>query len=249
MRNLMNNTITSTRMNGRDTRRREDMIRVCTDFRNTNCTDIPNSPSDEQRNIVSIWTRLCSLISQHTATWRERQRYENSYTLGFNGQGPKTRPMKKRADYPQAVNTLLVLRRQVENPIRIFLNIRDADSDHLKNVKDWNSNRDVGDGTIGLNLLPLQTRGRHKNGKNGKNNLFSFALERITGFRQRPIEERQRMEEQWREWGWISWSEPSFFSNVLVAFLYWKASLVVMRRAAGTIISFFSLAKCVTYRK
>ena len=47
---------------------------------------------------------------------KERTRYENTYTLGVNGQGPKPGPMKKRADYPQAVNKVLVLRRQAENP-------------------------------------------------------------------------------------------------------------------------------------
>ena len=32
-------------------------------------------------------------------------------------------------------------------------------------------------------------------------------------FRQRPIEERERLEQQWKRWGWISWSQPSSSSS------------------------------------
>ena len=76
----------------------------------------------------------------YTATRKERQRHENNCTLGINGQGPKPGPMKKRTDYLQAVNKVLAVRKQVENP----------------------------------NPYMLQNR----------------------RFRQRPIEERQRMERQ-----------------------------------------------------
>ena len=48
--------------------------------------------------------------------------------------------------------------------IRVSQNIGDSDNDQLKNVKDWHSNGNVGDGTIGRNLLlTLQPGGRHKN--------------------------------------------------------------------------------------
>ena len=50
-----------------------------------------------------------------SATRQERTRCENKYTHGVNGRRPKPGPMKKRADHPQAVNKVLVLRRQVEN--------------------------------------------------------------------------------------------------------------------------------------
>ena len=56
----------------------------------------------------------------YTATRKERQRYENNFSLCVNGQGPKLGPMKKRADYPQAVNKLLVLREHVENPNSVY---------------------------------------------------------------------------------------------------------------------------------
>ena len=99
-----------------------------------------------------------------TAARKERQRYENNYTLGINGQGPKPRPMKKRADCLQAVNKVLAVRKQVENPNP---------------------------------YVPRDGR-----------------------FRQRPIEKGQRMEEQWRQWRWISWSEPSSSSSTT----WWPAS-------------------------
>ena len=52
----------------------------------------------------------------NTATRKERLRYENNFFLGINGQGPKPGPVKKRADYFQAVNEVLVMRKQVEKP-------------------------------------------------------------------------------------------------------------------------------------
>ena len=57
-----------------------------------------------------------SIDFSHTATRKERERYENSFSFCVNGQGPKLGPMKKRADFPHAVNQVLVLRQQVENP-------------------------------------------------------------------------------------------------------------------------------------
>ena len=96
---------------------------------------------------------------------KERARYEKKCSLGVNGgQGPKARPTKKRADYPEAVNKVLVIRRQMENP----------------NPK-----------------IPEHLR-----------------------FRQRPIEERERLEQQWRRWGWISWSQSSSSSSAT----WWPAS-------------------------
>ena len=93
----------------------------------------------------------------YTVTRKERTRYENNYTLGVNGQGPKPGPLKKRADYPQAVNKVLVLRRQLSNPNP---------------------------------YIPKHLR-----------------------FRQRPIVERERLEQQWRRRGWISWSQSSSSST------------------------------------
>ena len=49
--------------------------------------------------------------------------------------------------------------------MRISLNIFDSGSDQSKNVKDWNSSGNVGDGITGLNLLPLEPGGRLKNGR------------------------------------------------------------------------------------
>ena len=59
---------------------------------------------------------LMSIDVSFTATRKERERYENNYTLDVNGQGPKPGPMKKRADFPQAVSKLIALKHQVENP-------------------------------------------------------------------------------------------------------------------------------------
>ena len=41
---------------------------------------------------------------------------KKNYILDVTGQGPKSGPMKKRTDYPQAVNKLLSLRKQVAKP-------------------------------------------------------------------------------------------------------------------------------------
>ena len=111
---------------------------------------------------------LVAIDFSYTATRKERQRYENNNILGVNDQGPKPRPMKKITDLAQAVNKLLVLQKaKWRIQIRISLNMYDSDSDQSKNVKEWNRNGNVGDGTIGLKLLPpLQPGGRHKNGKN-----------------------------------------------------------------------------------
>ena len=63
MEDLKNNTITSKRMNQRDTRRGETTRQFWKDFRKMNCSEILNSPSDGLKNIVSVWIRSCSLIS------------------------------------------------------------------------------------------------------------------------------------------------------------------------------------------
>ena len=53
------------------------------------------------------------------------------------------------------------------------LNSYHSDSDQFKNVKGWNSNGNVEDGSGSFNLLPpLQPGGRHESGKNK----ISFAL-------------------------------------------------------------------------
>ena len=125
-----------------------------------------------------------SVTLRFQQTRKERQRYENKCTLGVNGQGPKPGPMKKRADYPQAVNKVLVLRRQVENPNSYTLETDISDSDQSRNVKEWKSNGVNGDGLIGPKLLlhqrvgglpPLtsQPGGHQKSGRNA-NKLFFF---------------------------------------------------------------------------
>ena len=101
------------------------------------------------------------------ASLKERQRYANNYSLGVNDQGPKPGPRKKRAGFPPALNKLLYLKKQVENPkpfIPENLGFRQrpiAERERLEQQwKRWG-------GTIGLNLLLLlQLGGRHKNGKN-----------------------------------------------------------------------------------
>ena len=65
------------------------------DFRKTNCTEILSQYLDLVMANASTYTR------------KERQRYENKYSLGVNGQGPKPGPMKKRADFhKQSTNFL-----------------------------------------------------------------------------------------------------------------------------------------------
>ena len=81
----------------------------------------------------------------HTATRKERHRYETNDTLDVIGQGPKPGPQKKRADHQQAVNKVLVMRKHVVNPNPRCPKKCDSESDRSKNVHDWNSNGDVGD--------------------------------------------------------------------------------------------------------
>ena len=127
------------------------MIPVRSDSKARNYTEI-------LKNIVNVLDSLMAIDFSYKAKRKERTRYENNFTLVVNGRRPKPGPMKKQTDCPQAIS----------------LNIYDSNSDPLKNVKDWNHNGDVGDGSVGLNILPpLQPGGRHKS---GKNNYFSFAL-------------------------------------------------------------------------
>ena len=107
---------------------------------------------------------LMTIDFSDTATRKEHQRREIIILLASNGQGPKPGPMNKRADHQQAVNKLLVMRRQVGNPNP---------------------------------YIPTHLR-----------------------FRQRPTEERERLEQHWRRWGWISWSESSSSSSTT----WWLAS-------------------------
>ena len=95
---------------------------------------------------------LMAIDFSHTAT-----RNENNYSLGVNGQGPKPWTNEKRTEFPQAMNKLLDLRKQVENPSP---------------------------------YTPKHLR-----------------------FPQRPIEERERLEEQWKRWRWNKWSQSSSSST------------------------------------
>ena len=62
-------------------------------------------------------------------------------------QRPKPGPLKKRSDHPQAFfQSSGYAKTSGGIQIRKSLNIYDPDSDQSKNVKDWSSNGDVGDG-------------------------------------------------------------------------------------------------------
>ena len=94
-----NSPIISKRMNRRYTRRRKTFRPLQKDIRKTNCTEILSSPSVVSKNILNIWTRSWQLIS-HTQLLGKS--VSNMRTTGVNGRGPKSGPMKKRADHPQA---------------------------------------------------------------------------------------------------------------------------------------------------
>ena len=113
----------------------------------------------------------------YTATLTERQRCENNDTLGVQWSRAETSAIEEKGRLPtSSKKTYGSEKTSGESPHLKSQNIYDSDSDQLKNVKDWNSNGNVGDGTVDLNLLPLQLGGRHKNGKSGMNHRFSFAL-------------------------------------------------------------------------
>ena len=131
----------------------------------------------DRRTYVNIWTRSWQLISH---TQLRGKSVSDMRTIIFSTSVIKDRNLdqwrKGQITHTQYTNFWLW-----ENKwgiqIRISLNIYDSDSDQLKNVKDWNSNGNVGDGTEGLNLLlPLHSDGRHKNDKDERRIYFSFAL-------------------------------------------------------------------------
>ena len=118
---------------------------------------ILKSPSDGPKNVANIWTRSCQLISR---TQPQGMSVRDLRTILLSASMVKDRslgPMKKRAEYQQAANKVLVLRRQVEKP----------------NPK----------------------------------------IRKHLRFRQRPIEERERLEQQWKRWEWFSWSQYSSSSS------------------------------------
>ena len=102
---------------------------------------------------------------------KERPRYENNDTLGVNGQGPKPGPMNKKGRVPASGE-------QSSGSAKTSGESQSVYSDQFKTVKDWNSNGNVGDGTVGPNLPPRELGGRHKNGKHGKSVENSFALKK-----------------------------------------------------------------------
>ena len=119
---------------------------------------------------------LMAIDFSHAAMRKGRQLYENNYTLGVNGPGPKLGPMKRRADHPQSVNKLQVPRKQVEKPKPYIFK-------HLR-------------------------------------------------FRQRPVEERERLEQQWKRWGWNNWSSTWWTTQE------WPESFIFFRVVERTTVIF-----------
>ena len=80
-------TITSKRMNQRDMRKRKDMVPLRSGSKVMNCTEILSSPCLDS---------LMAIDFSYTSTRIERPRFENSYTLGANGQGPKPKTKEEK---------------------------------------------------------------------------------------------------------------------------------------------------------
>ena len=68
-----------------------------------------------------FWNQSNWKTNQYTSRKRERWRYENSWRLSVNGQGPVPSPMSKREDYPQPVTRIKNLRQQAENPSKFLI--------------------------------------------------------------------------------------------------------------------------------
>ena len=100
-------------MNQRDMRKRQDMIPLRSDSKLMTCTEILSIGWTEEH--CQCLESLMTIDFAFTASRKERQRCENNHTLRVDGPGPKPGPVKERTDYPQAVNKVLVMRRQVEN--------------------------------------------------------------------------------------------------------------------------------------
>ena len=92
-----------------------------------------------QRSQLAI---LMTMDFSYTVASKERGRYEINLTHGVNDQGQHRGPVKKRGDY-------------TVHP----LNPYDSDIDQSKNVRNWNSNGDSGDGEVGPNFFHHQRFG------------------------------------------------------------------------------------------
>ena len=118
-------------------------------------TDILKSPSGGLENIVNVWIyeeRAWEIWEQ----WHSQRQW--SRTEAWTNE--------EKGRFPTSIQ------------IRRSSYICDSDSDQFKKRQGWDGNANVEDGTVGVNLLPRRPGGRHKNGKNGENNLCSFTLKK-----------------------------------------------------------------------
>ena len=147
-----NSTIISKRMNRRYTRRRKIFSSITERYQKDELyrnSQLAISCIEEHSEHLDS---LMATDFSYTATRKERQQYENNRRQWSRAE---TWTNEEKGRSPTSSKTNFWFR---ENKwriqIRISLNNYDSDSDQLKNVKGWNSNGNVGDGTIGLKLLP-----------------------------------------------------------------------------------------------
>ena len=171
-----NSTITSKRMNQRDMRKKKNMIPSRSDSKATNYTEILNSPSDGQKNIVNIWIRSWQLIFHKQLRGKSEsvRDMKTSMSLAAMVKDRCLDHSRKGQITRTTVNKVLVWPRQAENPnpyIPKHLRFRQRPVEGRERLEPA-METSVMDKLVPSLLLPLQLGGRHKNGKNGKNNYF-----------------------------------------------------------------------------
>ena len=173
-------TITSKRMSQLDTRRRNTIRPVRTDGTETNCVEILKSPSDGPKNIVvNIWIRSCQLISHTQPQGKSEKCMRTILLLASTVKDQCLDQWRTGQISHKPFTNLPQWNSKWRNQIRTSQNICDSENVNRRKSTVWNVNGNDGDGTIGHKILPsLQLGGRHRNGKNGKNNLCSFALKK-----------------------------------------------------------------------
>ena len=111
-----NSAITLERLNQRDMRKRKDMIPLRSGSKATNCTESLSTPLDGPQKIVNIWIRSRQLVS-HTPLRGKSVSDMRTITLSTSMvKGRNLDQRRKWADFPQAINKLLVLEDQVGIP-------------------------------------------------------------------------------------------------------------------------------------
>ena len=125
---------------------------------------------------MTLWKRIFREV-QSTDHPKNSTIISKRMSQRVDGQGARTgKNEKKKTDSPQAVNKLLFPKKLVVNPTPDIPKNLGFWQRPTEEREKWNSNGNVGDGTIGLNLLPFSPTWWTPQECHGKNDLLSLAL-------------------------------------------------------------------------